>query len=95
MNNNYFVYILASSSWSLYVWVTNNLERRILEHKIWLNNWFSKKYWCSRLVYFENWTDINSWIAREKQIKKYSRIKKINLIISINPTWKDLSHNWF
>ena len=95
MNHNYFVYILASQSWTLYVWVTNNLERRIQEHKSWLIEWFTKKYSCNKLVYFENWNNISSAIIREKLIKKYSRNKKIDLIESINKSWEDLSHKWF
>jgi len=95
MNHNYFVYILASQSWTLYVWVTNNLERRISEHKLELIEWFTKKYNYNKLVYFENFNNINSAIIREKQIKKFSRIKKIDLIESINKTWEDLSLKWF
>lgn len=90
-NYNYFLYILSSNSWTLYIWVTNNLERRIQEHKKWLIEWFTKKYECNKLVYFENTWNINSAIAREKQLKWWKRIKKELLIKSLNPTWEDLS----
>ncbi|EKD66538.1 MAG: hypothetical protein ACD_49C00036G0001, partial [uncultured bacterium (gcode 4)] len=57
--------------------------------------WFTKKYNCNKLVYYENFNNINLAIIREKQIKKFSRIKKIDLIESINKTWEDLSLKWF
>ncbi|EKE28263.1 MAG: hypothetical protein ACD_3C00083G0002 [uncultured bacterium (gcode 4)] len=93
--HNYFVYILASENWTLYVWVTNNLERRVLEHKKWLIEWFTKKYRCNKLVYFENWSDVNLAITREKQLKWWLRFKKEKLIKIYNPSWEDLSQKWF
>lgn len=89
------MYILASNSWTLYIWVTNNLERRIYEHKNKIFKWFSSKYNCNKLVYFENWWDINWAITREKQLKWLTRIKKENLIKTINPSWEDLSQKLF
>jgi len=71
--------------------VTNDLERRVIEHRNGLIDGFTKKYKCHNLVYFENGGNINEAIAREKQIKKYSRVKKEELIFSTNPSWSDLS----
>ncbi len=86
----YYVYILASNSLTLYIWVTNNFEIRLYEHKNWLLEWFTKKYNCKKLVYFEETNDILAAIGREKQLKWLTRIKKENLIKSLNPTWNDL-----
>ncbi len=91
---DYYVYILASESGTLYVGVTNNLERRISEHKQDLIDGFSKKYSCHKLVYYENYRDVNQATAREKYLKGKVRIFKENLIKTINPTWKDLSVEW-
>lgn len=86
----YYVYIMASSSGTLYVGMTNNLIRRTREHKNKLNNCFSKKYSCTKLVYYESYKYVLNCIAREKQIKKYNRRKKEALINSVNPHWNDL-----
>jgi putative endonuclease len=75
----------------LYTGVTNNLERRVYEHKNNITEGFSKKYNIHKLVFFETTNDIKSAIAREKQIKGWLRIKKIKLIETANPEWKDLS----
>jgi putative endonuclease len=87
----YYIYIMASFSGVLYIGMTNNLIRRVYEHQNELIDGFSKKYKCKKLIYFESSTDVNSIIAREKQIKKWSRIKKLNLIKMKNPDMKDLS----
>ena len=87
----YYVYIMESFSGVLYIGMTNNLIRRVYEHQNELIDGFSKKYKCKKLVYFESSVDVNSIIAREKQIKKWSRIKKLNLIKTKNPDMKDLS----
>jgi len=87
----YFVYIMTNKSGTLYTGVTNNLERRIYEHKHHLVKGFTSKYNIEKLVYFEETNDINAAISREKQIKGWLRKKKIALIESINPGWKDLS----
>jgi putative endonuclease len=87
----YFVYIMTNKSGTLYTGVTNNLERRIYEHKHHLVNGFTKKYRIGKLVYFEETNDINAAISREKQIKGWLRKKKIALIESMNPGWKDLA----
>jgi putative endonuclease len=88
---HYFVYILASrKNGTLYIGVTNNLARRIYEHKNDLTEGFTKKYGVHELVYFEMTTDIISAIAREKALKKWNRAWKIRLIEKDNPQWKDL-----
>ena len=92
--HNYYVYIVASQSGTLYTGVTNNLERRISEHKQSLVDGFSKKYGCNRLVYYELYKDVNIAISREKQIKRWSRAKKESIISTINPEWIDLSEGW-
>jgi putative endonuclease len=92
--SQYYVYIMASRSRTLYTGVTNSLERRVFEHKEKLVPGFTSKYKIDRLVYFEMTEDIHSAILREKQIKGWTRSKKLALINSVNPTWKDLSHVW-
>jgi len=87
----YYVYILTNNSKTLYTGVTNNLPRRIYQHKNKLVEGFTKKYNLTKLVYYEISEGVRSAIAREKQIKGWLRSKKINLIESTNPEWKDLS----
>jgi len=89
--NEYYVYMMANKKYgTLYVGVTNDLVRRIYEHKEGLANGFSKKYKLHHLVYFEQHIDINEAISREKVIKKWRRDWKINLIEQNNPHWVDL-----
>ncbi len=91
----YFVYILANKSNSvIYIGVTNNLERRLYEHKHQLIDGFTAKYNVEKLVYFEDTGDVTAAIAREKQLKGWKREKKNKLIEKENPTWKDLSEDW-
>ena len=91
----YFVYILANWDDSvLYIGVTSNLERRLYEHRNGLVEGFTKKYNIHKLVYFEYTNDVYSAISREKQLKKWSRVKKNVLISRQNPNWIDLSDNW-
>jgi putative endonuclease len=78
----------------MYVGMTNNLERRIYEHKNKLINGFTKKYNINKLVYFEQTSDVNAAITREKEVKKWRREKKDNLVLSSNPEWNDLSEEW-
>lgn len=93
--NRYFVYFMASNNQSaLYIGVTNNMERRITEHKQHVVDGFSKRYNCVNLVYFEETSSVDDAIAREKQLKKWSRRKKDALVIATNPEWKDLSQEW-
>lgn len=87
----YFVYIMASESKVLYIGMTNNLNRRVYEHKEGLIEGFTKRYKCNRLVYYESSSDVRAVIEREKQLKKWSRIKKVNLIKNMNAEWDDLS----
>jgi putative endonuclease len=91
----YYVYLITN--WNnkvMYVGVTNNLERRIYEHKKKLVKGFTKKYNVNKLVYFEETQDVTAAINREKEIKKWRREKKNQLVDRINPTWQDLSLEW-
>ena len=92
----YCVYIMTNAhNTVLYTGVTNELQRRVLEHKAGKGSGFTKKYNITKLVYFENGDDINLAIVREKQIKAGSRKKKIELIEGVNPEWKDLFEEYF
>jgi len=91
----FYVYIVASRTKVIYVGVTNSAERRTSEYKKGLSEGFAKKYHCNRLVYYEHYTYINDAIAREKQLKRWRREKKVWLIERDNPEWKDLSQDWF
>jgi putative endonuclease len=90
----YFVYILASRTRVLYVGVTNDLERRLWQHKRHAIDGFTARYNVVRLVHFEQTNDVRAAIAREKQLKGWRREKKIALIEAANPQWKDLSEEW-
>jgi putative endonuclease len=90
----FYVYILSRKSRRIYTGVTNNLERRVWEHKNKLAEGFTKRYKIDRLVYYEQTDDVISAISREKQIKGWLRSKKIKLIESTNLTWEDLSESW-
>ena len=95
VGKTYYVYLLTNKGNSvLYAGVTNNLERRIYEHKNKLIDGFTKKYNLGKLVYYESTTEVQSAIAREKQIKGWTRKRKNDLIEGINPEWKDLSEEW-
>lgn len=87
----FYTYIMASDSGTLYIGMTNNLIRRVQEHKEWKIEWFSKKYNCHKLVYFDSTKYIYNAIEREKELKDWNRAKKEELIKTINPTWLDLS----
>ena len=88
--NDYYVYIMTNNSGTLYIGVTNNLERRVYEHKQGVHSGFTKRYKLTRLVYYESTSDVRAAIQREKEIKGWVRRKKIALIASMNPHWKDL-----
>jgi putative endonuclease len=90
----YYVYIMTNKSKTLYTGVTNNLERRVYEHKHRLIPGFTSKYNITKLVYYEEGNDVHIALTREKQIKGWLRAKKIALIESVNPEWKDLSLEW-
>ena len=87
----YYVYIMTNRSGTLYVGVTNDLRRRVWQHKQKL----IEGYNITRLIYFEETPDVTAAIAREKQIKGWLRQKKVDLIESVNPGWKDLSEGWY
>ena len=91
---SYYVFILASKSRRLYVGFTNDLERRLHEHKSKAVEGFTSRYNVDRLVYYEEGGDVMSAIEREKQIKGWLRNKKVAMIESANPAWEDLSDAW-
>jgi len=95
-NKIYYVYIMTNRNNNvLYTGITNDLERRIYEHKNKMIKGFTYKYNINKLVYFEQTSDVEAAIVREKQIKSGSRQKKVDLINSINDKWDDLSEEWY
>jgi putative endonuclease len=94
-NKTYYVYIMNSPSGTLYTGMTSDLRRRVYQHRHKLAKDFASQYNVVRLAYFEETTDINAAIAREKEIKGWWRSKKLDLIESTNPQWKDLAEGWF
>ena len=92
--NQYYVYIMTNKSKTLYTGITNNLERRVYEHKQKLLPGFTAKYNITKLAYYEETTDVLAAIAREKEIKGWLRSKKIKLIKLSNPDWRDLATDW-
>lgn len=88
------MYVMTNNSGTLYVGVTNNLERRVYEHKQGIRPGFTKKYKLTRLVYYESTPDVQAAIQREKEIKGWVRRKKIALIASMNPHWRDLGETF-
>jgi putative endonuclease len=91
MTKKYYVYILASGrNGTLYIGVTSDIVRRVYEHKNGLVEGFTKRYCVHDLVYFEETNDINAALTREKQLKKWNRAWKLDIIESANPGWKDL-----
>ena len=95
MARQYYVYIMTNRSRTLYVGVTSDLERRVFEHKSGAMEGFTKRYRIDRLVYFDATSDVEGAISREKEIKRWRRSKKIDLIEAENPGWKDLSEGWY
>lgn len=91
----YYIYIMTNKSRTLYTGFTNNLERRVYEHKHKINSGFTSKYNITKLVYYEVAFNADAGIAREKQIKGWLRVKKIALIESVYPEWKDLASDWY
>ena len=91
----YYTYLMASSGGTLYTGVTCNIWNRVLTHKEKNNPGFTKKYNVTRLVYFEESNSIHYAIEREKQIKGWTRKKKIQLIQTMNPQWRDLAEDWY
>ncbi len=94
MNNSYLYFMTNKNNTVIYVGVTSNLLKRVYQHKTKTYKGFTSKYNCDKLVYFEEFGDINQAISREKQIKGGSRKRKEDLINSNNPEWKDLSDGW-
>jgi len=94
MSHDYYTYIMASESGTLYVGMTNNIERRISEHKNNVNEGFTKKYQCHKLVHYEIFDNPMDAIEREKQIKRWRRDKKEILISLDNPGWIDLAEDF-
>ena len=94
LTRHYYVYIMTNHSGTVYTGVTNDLHRRVYEHKRELIPGFTQKYKITQLVYYEETPDVKAAIAREKQIKGWVRSKKIALIESTNPQWQDLSEGW-
>jgi putative endonuclease len=92
---SYFTYIVASRSRTLYIGVTGNLLKRVFEHKWREHEGFTERYNCDRLVWFEGFDDVTKAIDREKQLKGWTRTKKIALIERMNPAWIDLSKDWY
>jgi putative endonuclease len=90
-----YVYIATNKSRTLYIGLTNDLQRRMSEHKHRIGSKFAIKYNITRLVYYEAFDDIRDAIAREKQLKRWRREKKVWLIERENPDWKDLSAGWY
>ena len=93
-DHEYFAYIVCSRAGTLYIGMTNNMYRRALEHKSGEIEGFASKYGCNRLVYYEGFDDVQKAIGREKQLKGWTRAKKIALIESKNPRWEDLAEKW-
>ena len=92
----YYVYMLTNKSNTvLYTGVTNDLLRRVYEHRNHLVDGFTSKYNTCKLVYYDITDDVRSAIEREKQLKGWTRTRKDELINSLNPEWNDLTHDWF
>ncbi len=91
---NFYVYIMTNRARTLYTGMTNNLERRVYEHKNHMTPGFTSQYKINQLIYYETTNNVHVAIEREKQIKGWRREKKIALIESTNPQWRDLSEGW-
>jgi len=91
---DYYVYILTNQSGTPYIGMTGNLERRLAEHKLGVVEGFTKRYRLKRLVHFEQTSDVHAALAREKQLKGWTRRRKVALIRSTNPDWNDLAADW-
>ncbi len=95
MGKHYYVYMLSSPSHVLYTGVTNDLARRVFEHRRKLVPGFTRRYNVTQLVHFEETSNVSSAIAREKEIKAWRRTKKVALVDAANPGWADLAAAWF
>ena len=94
-DRHYYMYMMSNRSKSIYTGMTNGLRKRVFQHKVGINEGFTKKYKLDRLVYWESYGQVVQALAREKEVKGWLRIKKIQLIVSVNPTWADLSRGMF
>ncbi|MEC3906181.1 GIY-YIG nuclease family protein [Tamlana sp. 2201CG12-4] len=94
MNRSYVYFMANKNNTVIYIGVTSHLLKRVYQHKTKVHKGFTAKYNCNKLVYFEEFSDINQAIAREKQLKSGNRKRKEDLINSINPDWNDLSDGW-
>jgi putative endonuclease len=92
---SYYVYIMTNKSGTLYAGVTNDLWRRVREHKMSAVPGFTSAYKANRLLYFEEYGDVRDAIAREKQLKGWRRVRKRDLVKGENPRWLDLAEDWF
>ncbi len=92
---HFFVYIMSSETRTLYIGVTNSIRRRVWEHKNKVKDGFTKEYGCTRLVYCEQFQYVANAIAREKQLKGLRRVRKLDLVSTHNPLWKDLAEDWY
>lgn len=93
--HHYSVYFIASKSRVIYIGMTNDLHRRVFEHKNGFVEGFTRQCRCHRLVYYESFDEVRKAIDREKQFKRWNRGKKVWLIERRNPTWEDLAAGWF
>ena len=91
----YFVYIMANQSRTLYTGVTSDLEQRVWQHKNRFFEGFTSRYNLTRLVWYESFNDVHDAIESEKRIKAWRRSKKLELIEKANPNWLDLAENWY
>ena len=95
LNKNYFIYFLTNfTNTTFYIGVTNNLQRRMYEHENFLIEGFTKKYKLTKLIYYEEYSNVDEAVRRKKQLKNWHRDWKINLIKSKNPEFKDVSERW-
>jgi len=94
-DKTYYVYMMTNQSRTLYVGFTNNIRERVWQHKSGLVEGFTSRYNIDSLVYVESFSDASSGIAREKQLKRWRREKKLRLIKQENPDWRDLSDGWY
>jgi putative endonuclease len=92
--HRYYVYIMTNRSQNFYVGMTSQLRIRVIQHKNGTYEGFTSRYRLDRLVYYEVFGLVHDAIAREKQLKRWARKKKIDLIVRMNPTWRDLSEDW-
>ncbi|MBZ5680090.1 MAG: GIY-YIG nuclease family protein [Acidobacteriia bacterium] len=95
MQKTYYTYIMSSQRRVLYEGITSNIEQRVFQHKAHTFGGFTAKYKVTSLVYFERHGAVLTAIRREKEVKAWRREKKLTLIESMNPTWRDLSYGWY